>query len=476
MGLVVCMGSACVTPTHASSAISGVILTHIQAGVTGDPTNEMVAIYNNTQTEVDITGWCIIGAHELLSACFAAPYSTYVLPPYSGAVVATQPFLDAWELDASRAALVYTPSTQRSGSLTGSGDTVTVVNAQGELQDTYSWDKSAPSGKIPQRYKSTVSDSQYETASDAAGWLVGALTEVPQNQVEVSQSENPNDPPAGEAEVSPTHPMITEVFADPTGADAGQEFIELYNPSEVPLSLDGYAIRIGKELEKSYYFPVGAVIEPAGYAAFTNTDIHYSLLNSASGVQLEYKGVLVGERVAYDTPPIGQSWALVQATWQYTTIPTPGDKNVVGSPIPVLTKDTSVIKALKPCAVNQYRHPVTNRCRLVASSSPKLQPCLPGQTRSSETNRCRSATRTTTPAACKEGQERNPDTNRCRTVKKMTTADYAVAGVATQPTTTSWYMWLGVVAVVGGVVAYAVWEWRVELKTALQWLRRKLVH
>lgn len=481
LGLVVCMGSACVTPTHASSANSGIILTHVQAGVTGDPTNEMVAIYNNSDTEINITGWCIVNENDVALICFTdeqpAMKSIYILPPYASAVVATQSFIDTHELDSEQLSLVYVPANTRSGSLTGSGDVVGLFDVRGELQDVYTWDKSATLGKIAQRQKSETNGLIYETAGENAGWFMRELLEIPTNQLEVYQEENPEGIPGGDQPPLLVHPIITELLPDPNGADTGQEFIELYNPSDTQISLDDYVLRMGRSLEKSHRFPKGAVIEPGSYAVYTNNEVKYSLLNSASNVQLEYKGQPVGDVVMYETPPTGQSWAYINDTWQYTTLPTPGQENAIGPPAADGTENMVTGNMLKPCAPNQYRNPTTNRCRLINTSSSKLQPCKPGQVRNPDTNRCRSVSSATkTPAPCKEGQERNPETNRCRMVVKMTAADHAVKGVTTQQSPTHWYVWLGIVGVVGCIVAYAAWEWRVELKTAFQWLRRKLIH
>ena len=55
----------------------------------------------------------------------------------------------------------------------------------------------------------------------------------------------------------------------------------------------------------------------------------------------------------------------------------------------------------------------------------------------------------------------------------MTDTDYQVQGVQTaadnQP---RWYYWIAIVAVVGLIAAYAIWEWRVELQGVWQRITR----
>lgn len=490
LGLVVCMGSACVTPTHASSAvISGVILTHIQAGITGDPTNEMVAFYNNTNEAVDITSWCLKDEDDKAIVCFEPPATLrYMLPAFSSAIVATESFLLFHEMTAEQVTSVFLAKSTQSGSLVGSGDTVRLVNAQGDVQDEYRWEKAAPSGKIAKRNKSESNEQAYDILGVDAGWKNNPLLEIPSNQVIIIEADMPDDdipsgPVGDDGEnqnpnpgAEATHPLISEVLPNPEGADTGREFIELYNPTDTPIALSSYQIRIGKNLEKSYSFPENTVIEPYSYVAFTNAEIKFSLLNTINKVQLAQGEELVGELVAYENPPDGASWARFENEWRYSAKPTPGTENIdSGNAGVAVTDATLAVSSPKPCASNQYRNPETNRCRLITAASSGPQPCKLGQERNPETNRCRSITNAAkVPAPCKEGQERNPETNRCRNIVKMTNAEYGVKGVATKQAPVAWYAWLGITGVVVGVGAYGVWEWRVELQTIWRRLRQKL--
>ncbi len=134
-------------------------------------------------------------------------------------------------------------------------------------------------------------------------------------------------------------------------------------------------------------------------------------------------------------------------------------------------EDLLALPVQKSCAANQYRHPETNRCRLIPSED-EATPCKQNQYRNEETNRCRSIAATTTQVACKEGQERNPETNRCRNIKKMTKTDYGVLGATSKGQPSQWYIVLAIVAVMTILLGYAAWEWRNELKTFYQKLLR----
>lgn len=498
LGLMVLTGSACVTPTHASSATVGVVLTHIQAGRPGNAKAEMVALYNNSPHYADITGWCIENKSATPFACFISDdaSSGYILPAYSSAIVVTDVFLVDFTLDPQFATVVFPVTHQQSGSIVNSADVITLYDANGVVQDSFSWDTddltAIPAGQIALRKKSPLDVRLYETLTLESPWVYDIITEVPIDQTvrypldaNDEEDEPSPEPPinpdtnaddgAGEPGENHIHPRITELLPDATGGDIGSEFIELYNASEQTIILDNYRLRTGAALEKSYKFPAGSMIPPFSYAAFTNDQVKFRLNNTSSKVQLEYQGRLVGDEISYQQPVEGWSWALVESEWLYTDRLTPGAENQASTSQPpradASKKNTST---RKPCAANQYRHPVTNRCRLIAlstTSGPK--PCKSNQVRNPETNRCRliaSATKTLQP--CKEGQERNPETNRCRNIVKMTKADYAVKGVTTEKTATNWYVWLGIAGVAGAVGTYAVWEWRAELHAAYKKIRK----
>lgn len=60
---------------------------------------------------------------------------------------------------------------------------------------------------------------------------------------------------------------INELVPDPAGADAGKEWVELYNASDAPVRIDGWAISAGTSNydRLSVILPGGQVIEPGGF-------------------------------------------------------------------------------------------------------------------------------------------------------------------------------------------------------------------
>ncbi|USN96786.1 MAG: lamin tail domain-containing protein [Candidatus Nomurabacteria bacterium] len=261
---------------------------------------------------------------------------------------------------------------------------------------------------------------------------------------------------------------LTELYPNATGSDTGNEFIEVYNPTDTMVDLSLYTIRVGINLDKTFTFPIGATIAPGEYKSFDNNTIKFSLVNSTSRVQLVgLDNVVYGDSTNYENPNEGESWALIKGTWQYTNRPTPSDENLAS--ITVETNDNSssgTSPTLKPCAPNQYRNPDTNRCKKISTTS--LAPCNDGQVRNPETNRCRNVVTTASVRKpCSDNQYRSEDTNRCRNLPAATVPDANFAVQPIKDTGTAFVGWWALGGVGLLAAGYGAWEWRREL--AMLW-------
>lgn len=463
LGLVVLAGSACVTPTHASSAPS-VIMTSIQAGAQGDAKKELIILYNQSPNLVDVTNWCVVNKLVVYFACFAYSDSeteaaVATLMPYSYATIASKDFAYGEATPESYYSLTYSVTNQSSGSITAGSDIIQLIDASGNVVDSFSWDISLTPGKAWVRLKLLSEPDTYAVASNVIDWSMQTPGGQPLNSVLITYipiehgddtQESSEDigvdselPFENDSELSVQkllEPYITEVLPNPAGVDAGKEFMELYNPNASdPISLNDITVRIGFDTTKSYAFPEDSFIPPLSYVAFYSSEMKFTLANTKGRLQLERSGVVFGEVVEYVNAKDDMVWAMIDGVWQYSTRATPNAVNL-GSLPKVKAAKVAAMATPKPCAANQYRNPATGRCKLLSSG-------------------------TSTPAACKENQERNPETNRCRNIKQMTSVgDRALQIENDTSNQTRWYYWLGIGGIVAGVMVYAVWEWRDELR------------
>lgn len=459
----------------AYAASANVMMTRVQAGGVGAATQEFIVIYNNSPDDVDITDWCVTNKSGATIACFTPSIigQTLYLSGYHYAAIASDSFVIG--LPAETVATTYISSNQSSGSITGSADTLSLVDATEAVVDRLSWTTPIPAGMQYERYSvgSPLSYVDTDTASDWAVTLPGMLP-VDGTWVDTTIVDScPNidgiqlaipvrmvlrDEGCVAEEIS--FLVISELLPNAVGADAGQEFIELFNPNDTTVSLADYELFVGPNYESSYYFPDDISIEPHGYISFTNAQIPFTLLNSSSHVLLTLRdGSIISESPAYTDPKEGQSWAFIDDVWVYTNSPTPGSANLS---MAIVAPVTDVGAVVRPCADNQYRSLETNRCRSIVTDTKSIVPCKADEERNTATNRCRKIVVATAPAACKDGQERSAETNRCRIVTKMTSASYSVLGAETK-SSGNWYVLAAVVGVSLLALGYAIWEWHDEI-------------
>ena len=550
MGLVVLAGSACVTPTHASSA-SSVIISMVQPAGEFGATEEMVSVYNNTSMPVDVTNWCLQNKSFVQFACFEGLGANVYLEPYGSAVFVSELFAEMSVYDNSYFYSVFEVTHKSSGGLVGSSDNIQLVSPDGNVVDSFAWYITLPSNKLWARMSLMDIPVIYANTGSSADWQAQAKGEVPISSVVLTNGGDDDDSDGGDSSdgnsgggededededidggsggavgddeggavgdegeneggdqndlddtndisddldgegsntgtgdelVNALSLVITELLPNPSGLDAGNEFIELYNPnvnSVIDLSL--YKIRIGTDSAKWLSFSENDLIPPLSYYVVFNDTAKFTLTNSLSAVRLYYDGVVAGEIINYENPPDGEAWALINNDWAYTTILTPGFENEIKT-YGINENDDDLTASAdgesttpKPCAENQYRNPDTGRCKLIATATSTLTPCKEGQYRSPETNRCRNIeVEGASLAPCKEGQYRSPETNRCRNITEMTKVDHGVKSAKVDADArTAWYFW---VALIGGfcvAICYALWEWRQEISSLYIKIRRK---
>ena len=129
---------------------------------------------------------------------------------------------------------------------------------------------------------------------------------------------------------------VTEIFPDPESPqlDSTDEFIELYNPYDVAVDLDGYTLKAGATWSHKYIIK-NTTIAPHGYIALTSAQTHLTLSNSGSGVRLfDPSGNQLYEVPPYEKARAGESWAReANGSWVWTVRPTPGAANVIETPV-----------------------------------------------------------------------------------------------------------------------------------------------
>lgn len=454
---------------HVRAFSASVKIVHMQAGGVGAALQERIVLFNPTEIEQDLTGWCLVNKNDEKIACLNESNTQYILPPGSYTNIVSRAYADKF-ID-QQFAVVYEPLNRTSGSITGSAASVSLVDASKQLVDAVSWSQSIPGGSAIERKLADSDTLLYQDTDAWADWRMYTPVDTPVFEESLLMMDT--SVPCTDADCTETinYPTITELLPNAQASDEGAEYIEFYNPSDVSVMFDTLVLVVASSTTERR-FPLAALspLEPGQYYALYNSLIPFSMNNTSGTVWIEDAHGMLSEAVTYSQPKEGRSWALMNGVWEYTNQPTPGAENV---PMVELAPIVASANELKPCAETQYRHPETNRCRNLTSTESTRVPCRENQYRSEETNRCRNiVTAGAALAPCKEGQERNPDTNRCRNSNKVQEADYAVLAAQSTPGGASWYLW----AIIGGLgvlaLGYAAWEWRTEVVAALARLGR----
>lgn len=477
--------SAFAPKVNANESASGIVISQIQTGSISSVSQEYVSIFNNSDAPIDVTNWCLnyataSDATQTLLACLAPVNNKTKLfiDPYKSISFATVEFIQAYP--------TFKPDVIfKAGIATASGH-IKLLNATKSVVDIVGWGAATNpegvavaahvNGKVLQRktggapkLQDTNNNSQDFTQSDL---VLAASGNIYEEQI---QYMCPPEYPL----CLQNHPIISEIFPNPEGADTGKEFIELHNPSSHAILLDGYVIQLASKL---FRLPA-AVLEPGSHISFNDAQSGLVLPNTNGALRLvSPQGDTVGE-VTYDNVEEGASWAYINDVWQMTFQPTPGAQNIEMlrkscAEGKIYNEDTGKCQGSAtttipaPCKENQTRNAETGRCRNIVAPAVAAV-CKPGQEKNPATDRCRNIAATQVSKPCPAGQERNAETNRCRKIIANAGAGGAVKDVKSPLITNSVKWWIAGVGALGAG-GYALFEWRREALNFLPYFRSKI--
>ena len=271
--------------------------------------------------------------------------------------------------------------------------------------------------------------------------------------------------------------MISEIAAN-TAAE--KQFIELHNPTSLPLIMDGCLLQTNRSTTKNH--TLTGVMQPGEYKQLPLSSTGLTLTKTTSGVVyiLSSDGKEETDARSYDGLAAESSWAWFGGDdWRQTFAPTPGAANSWQEFLPCSVgyerngetgrcRKIVIEESPTDCGPGKYRNPETNRCRTIELAS-VLTPCKEGQYRSPETNRCRSvALATNTPTPCKPDQERNPETNRCRKKAAVGIPESAFAVEPMKETGKAFVGWWALGGIGTLAIGRGAWEWRNEMLTGIR--------
>jgi hypothetical protein len=304
-----------------------------------------------------------------------------------------------------------------------------------------------------------------------------------------SIAELPSDEESEVVSVGPScnGVKITEVYSY-YQTNASEQFIELYNPTDVPILLDSCRV-----VYKNSVYPLFGELAPGDYYAYQDATLSLTKnpvsTNTISVIDLD--GTVVDSIDYPNGQKRGTSYALFDANtelafWRQTYQPTPSSANIyqefqtcpedkIINPATgncVKKVEASAEESAVICPEGKYLNPLTNRCKKIEAAT-VLTPCKDGYERNPDTNRCRKIENTTTSTECKEGYERNPETNRCRKIRENTgeLADYAPMPVEDSEEYRNPKIFIAISTIAVAAIAsisYVIYQYRLEIRKAIK--------
>ena len=463
--------------------------------IRNDPSslNEFIELFNNSEEPLQLNQFQLTYYNISNPADTQLPNSSQILPdkplePFQTFILAR----DKTQITDSSQLSLSTGLSDSQGMVRLSGPDAENQN-QSKIYDEIAWSGTVPlpEGAYKAQTDSTknLSLQRYTRQTPLPvifenDWLpeTPTLYSVLYIPMDISEAETADGTPA--SEITCEGVIINELLPNPAGSDGGNEFIELYNPTDEVIPLSGCSLQTTAN-KKTHDF-TDTEMQPRQYFTFYSSQTGLTLSNSAGGTVWLLSPTEELEAITYPGDLADDAgWARFAGGWNLTYQLTPNAANILveTEPCPAeqlrnpeTNRCRSVLSVstynLIPCRPGQERNPATNRCRLISDSNRQLVPCNPGQVRNPETNRCRKVAASSL-KPCAPGQFRNPATNRCKKMSGGKAAGLTTVKDVETSTGNTPIHW-GVAGFISiGAIGYGVYEWRQDIFNAINRLRRK---
>jgi len=155
----------------------------------------------------------------------------------------------------------------------------------------------------------------------------------PQEELEPEgTSEEENEPAVDDSrqqnqQTYPTGIVFNEILPSPEGADAENEWIELYNQNDFDVDLSGWTIKDTVGSTKTY--TLNAKIPANGYLVLLRPETKITLNNASDGLNLINPNKEIVDSVSFEKASLNQSYSKTSSGWIWNSNLTPGEKNII---------------------------------------------------------------------------------------------------------------------------------------------------
>jgi hypothetical protein len=268
----------------------------------------------------------------------------------------------------------------------------------------------------------------------------------------VLTSETSAPIPADAPVVQPV--VLNEIYPNPGAGelDSQDEFVEFYNPNDIVISMKDYELVVG-----SKSVDISAITVPAnGYSVVKSADTALSLSNAGSTIKLTNSSTKTVDNTTYASADPGLSYSHVDNEWRWSTTVTPASVNEFTN------SAAQILGVTKVASVTKSDSKVV---------TPKVVASKPSTTKStSVVSAAKASTKTSVAGSTtKTSSQKSSDSNTKSAAKQASTKPTSYEDVKVPVAAKSGYYWL-VVGLIG-LVGYAIWEYRYEIRNYYQKLR-----
>ncbi len=443
------------SPTSYATPSPHLVLSHIQAGGVGDVTREFVALYNNSDNSIDVTGWCIQNGSGAMIGCIDGSVSLRAMVEVHGYVtIASASFSAQFNYQPD---VVLRTLNQSSGSIATGTDKIGIIDSVGVLVDEFGWSSSLSAGSVWQRQTVPGQPLQKLDTDLGTDFIKAASWTIPQSGVyEQEIVVDVCDNLAGLQTGLPVGYLYDETGSCQIDSCLNLAGLQLSIPDgmtaneagactmyDACLNLDGIQSAVPEGATQSV---AGDCVTPLVPLVITEllpnvsgSDIgneYIELYNpSSQRVELGRYLLKIGMNAdkTYSFPSGlsidgGRYLAVSNSILPFTLVNTSSkvtltglDESIVSETAAYTEPKDDMAWALIDGVWLYTNQPTPNDANHASEESSEIEavavvptPCSTGKYRSEETGRCRNIPVESVLAACKLGQYRSEETNRCR--------------------------------------------------------------
>ena len=298
--------------------------------------DEWIELYNNTGSPIDLSGWKLAakdGTPEINLTGKILALSFYLLER-----------TDDNTLPNIVADQIYT------GVLGNAGENFNLYDSSGNLIDSANCSSGWFAGDNLTKQTMERIDSQ-QIGINPANWKTSQgsggtpkaknsmATEIPPLKEEQPrlEPEKPTSTDELNSETAiqpeeinyPSGVVINEILPSPKGADAAEEWIEIFNQNQFEVDLSGWQIKDSEGTVTAFTVPAGNKIPALGFLVFSRPTTKITLNNDEDEISLIQPDNKIIETIGYSKAPQGQSYSRLGSEWSWTNQLTPGAKNII---------------------------------------------------------------------------------------------------------------------------------------------------